>query len=49
LAKMKGKKFECTSCGAVAVFDTDCSCGAECDVVCCGKPMIPRGYAEEFR
>ena len=41
LAKNKGKKFECEECGAVVVYDSDCSC-AVCDVVCCGVPMKPK-------
>lgn len=41
LAKNKGKKFECEECGAVVVYDSDCSCDV-CDVVCCGVPMKPK-------
>jgi len=41
LAKNKGKKYECVKCGAVVVYDSDCSCTV-CDVVCCGTPMKPK-------
>jgi hypothetical protein len=38
LAKNKGKKLTCEKCGAVVVYDSDCSCTV-CDLVCCGVPM----------
>jgi len=34
----KGDRFKCDECGIVCVVDDPCGC-AECDIICCGKPM----------
>jgi len=33
-----GDRFKCEVCGQVCVIDELCGC-AECDLICCGKPM----------
>ncbi len=34
----KGDRYKCELCGVVCVIDEVCGC-AECDLVCCGRPM----------
>lgn len=36
----KGEKYKCEDCGLVVVVDEACGC-AECDLICCEKPMQP--------
>jgi len=38
LVTKKGDRLKCDACGAVVVFDEACGC-AECDIICCEKPM----------
>jgi hypothetical protein len=39
LAKKKGEKYKCDECGLVVLVEDVCGC-EDCDVVCCGVPMI---------
>jgi uncharacterized protein len=39
MAKSKGTRYTCGECGMVVSVDEECGC-SECDLVCCGTPMI---------
>ena len=40
MAKKKGEKYKCESCGLVVLIDDPCGCETE-ELVCCSKPMKP--------
>ena len=39
----KGDKYQCSSCGLVITVDETCNCADVCDLICCDKPMKPKG------
>lgn len=39
----KNDKFQCSSCGLVITVDEPCNCVEACDLICCDKPMKPKG------
>jgi hypothetical protein len=40
LAKKKGEKYKCNSCGLVVLVEDPCDC-IESNLVCCSVPMKP--------
>jgi len=38
----KGAKYGCSVCGIAVSVDEVCGCVDVCDIICCGKQMIPR-------
>jgi hypothetical protein len=39
LAKGKGDKYKCESCGLMIVVEEPCDCGDSCEIMCCEQPM----------
>ena len=39
MAKGKGNKYECVSCGLMVVVEEPCDCGDSCEIMCCEQPM----------
>jgi hypothetical protein len=38
LAKRKGERYKCETCGMVILVEDACGCN-DCDIVCCATPM----------
>jgi len=38
LAKTKGERYKCDTCGVVVLVEDSCGCETEC-LVCCEQPM----------
>ncbi|MBN1367520.1 MAG: hypothetical protein JW967_06315 [Dehalococcoidales bacterium] len=36
---LKGQVLECSVCGLVVTVNKPCTCGPECEITCCGKPL----------
>ena len=39
----KGDKYVCNVCGLVISVDKACGCVESCELICCDKPMKPKG------
>ncbi len=38
MAKKKGERYKCDTCGLVVLVEDVCGCN-DCDIVCCAAPM----------
>jgi hypothetical protein len=39
LAKAKGEKYVCDTCGLVLLVEEPCECEDTCEIMCCKEPM----------